>query len=316
MTAVRQGIERVLGEYLAASKEAFTHHQLANFIRKDLRDAVADATGEKDRLRLKASCGQSQWARGPWVGIYNPVVTTSAQHGYYTCYLFREDMQGVYLSLNQAMTEAKENYKSDAKTALQARAGNFRAMLGSQLNRFPLLDIDLAPDSPHNDTAFYQAGNICAKYYPVTKLPSEEQFVTDLRDMLKLYEALIVGQTDGEYSSDVEDDFPHGIDHEDATRFRLHKRIERNDGLIKKVKKAHGCTCAVCGLNFEGRYGPIGKGYIEAHHLIPLASIKGTKVAMDPIKDFAVLCANCHRMIHRSGCVDDVEKFKAEHFHG
>lgn len=133
--------------------------------------------------------------------------------------------------------------------------------------------------------------------------------------MLKVYEALVVGQTDGELSLDDEGDLPNGMDVEDATRFRMHKRIERNESLVKKVKKAHGCQCAVCGLNFEKRYGSIGQGYIEAHHLIPLASIKGTKVAMDPINDFAVLCANCHRMIHRSGCVDDIEKFKAEHFH-
>lgn len=137
MTEVRQSIARVLTEYPAARAEPFTQHVLANFIRDDLREAIASATGEGERFHFKASCGQGKWARGPWVGIFNPIVTKSAQQGYYTSLLFREDMQGVYLSLNQAMTEAKEHYKSDAKTALRARAGNFRAMLGGQVSRFP-----------------------------------------------------------------------------------------------------------------------------------------------------------------------------------
>lgn len=72
----------------------------------------------------------------------------------------------------------------------------------------------------------------------------------------------------------------------------------------------------MCDTNFEQEYGEIGKNHIEADHLKPLASLKGNKVAMDPAKDFAVLCANCHRMIHRSGLVSDITKFKKEHYLG
>lgn len=313
---IREGLSRVLSGYQAARAEAFTAHELADVLRNGLKTAVEQASGESDRLKFKGSAGQGIWARGPWIGIFNPVVTTSAQVGYYTSYLFREDMQGVYLSLNQAMTEAKQHYQSDAKTALRARAANFRALLGDQVKRFPLLTIDLAPDSPTNDTAFYEAGNICAIYYPAKSIPDEETLVEDLRAMLRLYEALIVGQTASDLSVDSEDDAPPDLHMEDASRFRMHKRIERNGALIRKVKQKKGCTCEVCGTNFEKTYGAIGSGYIEAHHLKPLASLKGTKVAMDPELDFAVLCANCHRMVHRSGIVDDIARFKREHLHG
>jgi 5-methylcytosine-specific restriction protein A len=266
---------------------------------------------------FKGSAGQGNWAKGPWVGIFNPIVTTGAQRGYYPVYLFREDMHGVYLSLNQGVTEAKEHYKADAKTALRARASNFRALLGGQIDRFPELTIDLAPSSPSNDTAFYEAGNICAIYYQADALPAEGALVDDLKAMLGLYEALITGETRSDSAlADAEDDAPPGLDYEDATRFRLHKRIERRASLAKKVKQLKGHTCEVCTTNFSETYGALGAGYIEAHHLKPLASLKGTKVAMDPIADFAVLCANCHRMVHRSGLVDDIARFKKEHFHG
>lgn len=316
-TPLSAGISRILAEYLGATKESFTGHPLANFIRRDLRDGIkAEAGRDGDGLIFKGSAGQGNWARGPWLGIFNPVVTNGAQQGYYPCYLFREDMSGVYLSLNQGMTEAKDHYKADAKTALRARAQNYRAMLGSQTSRFPESTINLAPASPGNDTAFYEAGNICAVYYPVGSVPGEAKLVDDLKAMLGLYEVLIQGETDSDVSLDNEDDTPADLQYEDAARFRMHKRIERNAVLVKKVKQQKGFDCEICGANFGQSYGAIGAGYIEAHHLKPLASLKGTKVAMDPEQDFAVLCANCHRMIHRSGLVDDIARFKREHFNG
>lgn len=314
---LRDGFERVLKEYPIASQEVFTQHALANFIRGGLRDAVAIAAGKDERLLFKGSAGQGNWARGPWVGIFDKLVTASAQSGYYPVYLFREDMTGLYLSLNQGMTEAKKLYKSDAKTALKSRAANYRAMLGKEISEYPEISIDLHPSDPANDTAFYEAGNICAKFYALGDLPNEVQLSRDLINMLKLYNLLVQGETNSEVSNTTfEGDEPPEMAYEDATRFRMHKRIERNAGLAKAVKKHHGYSCQVCNTNFEAIYGAIGKEYIEAHHLKPLASLKGKKVAMDPATDFAVLCANCHRMIHRSGFVDDINQFKIEHYHG
>lgn len=314
--ALRECFELVLDGYVVACQEEFTQHPLANFIRNDFRDELKNAAGENDRLVFKGSAGQGNWARGPWVGVFDQLVTTSAQRGYYAVLLFREDMEGVYLSLNQGMTEAKELYKSDAKTALKARAANFRAMLGNQIVKFPELTIDLAPSAPSNDTAFYEAGNICAKYYAKGNLPTEAQLIADLSEMLRLYEALIQGENNSDTSGASDGDEPPDLDYEDASRFRMHKRIERNVGLAKRAKKILGCTCQVCSTNFEQKYGEIGKDYIEAHHLKPISSLNGTKVAMDPATDFAVLCANCHRMIHRSGCVSDIEQFKKDHYRG
>ncbi len=39
-------------------------------------------------------------------------------------------------------------------------------------------------------------------------------------------------------------------------------------------------------------------GFIEVHHLRPIASCPG-EIEVDPRTDMAVLCANCHRMVHR-----------------
>jgi 5-methylcytosine-specific restriction enzyme A len=69
----------------------------------------------------------------------------------------------------------------------------------------------------------------------------------------------------------------------------------------KQAKKFHGTRCQACDLDFQERYGKIGKGFIEAHHLKPIASLEErVAVTYDVAADFAVLCANCHRTIHRS----------------
>jgi 5-methylcytosine-specific restriction enzyme A len=55
----------------------------------------------------------------------------------------------------------------------------------------------------------------------------------------------------------------------------------------------------VCDVRLEEVYGPVAKGYIEAHHLTPFASLEGRPTELDPETDFAVVCANCHRMLHK-----------------
>lgn len=311
---IQDCLTRVLTGYEAACDEPFPKHPLAQFIRDDFRVTVEDIIGADQQLTCKGSSGQGGWVRGPWVGIFYGPITQGAQSGYYPVYLFREDMQGVYLSLNQGMTEAKAHYKSDAKTALKAKAANFRALLGSAWERFPLWKIDLAPSAPSNNTAFYEAANICAKYYPADAIPSEEVLVDDLKEMLTLYGQLYEAETAGGFGPESELDEPRELLYEDLTRFRMHKRLERSVKLSKLVKVKKGCVCEVCSIDFEKIYGEIGKGYIEAHHLRPLATLKGQKVPMDPETDFAVLCANCHRMIHKSDCISDVGEFKNKHF--
>ena len=83
---------------------------------------------------------------------------------------------------------------------------------------------------------------------------------------------------------------------------RKHKRRERNSKVVKLAKalfkKTHGMLfCQVCELNFEEKYGKLGAGFIEAHHTIPVSEMKSGHITR--IEDFAMLCANCHRMIHK-----------------
>ena len=61
----------------------------------------------------------------------------------------------------------------------------------------------------------------------------------------------------------------------------------------------HGYACSVCGFDFEQVYGQWGKSYIEVHHLRQVADI-GEEYLIDPVVDLRPVCANCHRMLHKT----------------
>ncbi|GJD96975.1 hypothetical protein OCOJLMKI_4203 [Methylobacterium iners] len=93
--------------------------------------------------------------------------------------------------------------------------------------------------------------------------------------------------------------------------YQEHRRLERETQASAMAKRRHGYRCQACDLDFEERYGSIGRGFIEAHHLRPVASLpkdEDSELALE--HDFAVLCANCHRMIHRYDDPGDLEGFR------
>ena len=90
-------------------------------------------------------------------------------------------------------------------------------------------------------------------------------------------------------------------------RFVLHRKREEE---LRPAKIAEatiaGRLVPKCGFDFQKCYGELGIGYAQVHHKIPLnkAPPEGRKIAL---KDLAVVCANCHVMIHRYGRCRDLE---------
>ncbi len=89
---------------------------------------------------------------------------------------------------------------------------------------------------------------------------------------------------------------------EGKVSYRYHRTLER-DRKIVAIKKASALrslgklACEGCGFDFAETYGPRGHGFIEAHHTNPVHAMQeGDETSPD---DLALLCSNCHRMIHK-----------------
>jgi predicted HNH restriction endonuclease len=104
-----------------------------------------------------------------------------------------------------------------------------------------------------------------------------------------------VGETDSLTRFDVD---VHGstVD-EGRRRLVMHLQRERNRTVVRNKKKlAASLDCEICGFSFVRAYGNAAGDHCEVHHLLPLSDAED--VAQTRLEDLAIVCANCHRVIH------------------
>ncbi|MUO79696.1 HNH endonuclease [Agrobacterium vitis] len=94
---------------------------------------------------------------------------------------------------------------------------------------------------------------------------------------------------------DVEQELPEG-----RLLTALHVRRERNPKVRKLLlddRRPTGLRCEICDLSRPDLDVSMQEAMFEAHHLIPLADAGERKTRL---ADLALLCACCHRLIHRA----------------
>ena len=83
---------------------------------------------------------------------------------------------------------------------------------------------------------------------------------------------------------------------------RVHRVRERNQKLVTTKKEQFQdenrgrLYCEACRFDFADSYPKHGEGFIECHHLRPLSQLQPDTITT--LDDLALLCANCHRMVH------------------
>lgn len=95
--------------------------------------------------------------------------------------------------------------------------------------------------------------------------------------------------------------------------YKLHKVRERDPTIVRQKKdqvmaQSGFLACEACVFSFADYYGEIGEGYIECHHRVPLSNFKVEK--MTTLDDLALVCSNCHRMLHRTIDILSVEDLR------
>jgi hypothetical protein len=187
---------------------------LARGLDRALKGPVGQPWQEKLGLQVRAGGQQGSVALVPWVRIYAPEQSPTAQEGIYLTYLFAADGSRAYLSLMHGSSE----FRSGAMRAitdqriLLARAAVARSALGvlaeADVAAGAALTIDLAWRgfrSPDRAKA-YESANILAREYQTQQIPSDTQLLADLAGMLpllaRLYSADSVVQPDASYAED------------------------------------------------------------------------------------------------------------------
>lgn len=127
---------------------------------------------------------------------------------------------------------------------------------------------------------------------------SGEHFLWTMRPQLAtalVETGLVENATDGAAMlADIDIHPGDVVANEGRLQLFLHLRRERNQALVAAKKAASDShACEICGFDSIEVYGI---DYCEVHHLTPISELNGeTETSLD---DLAILCANCHRVLH------------------
>ena len=290
-------------------------NKFAQWITREIPKNIEESYKQETQgLKVYSSAGQSSWVTSPWLVILDPKTCTqpngrtSVQAGFYPGYSFSRDEKKITFFLGQGEFNVRKNYPKDVDHMLITRAIILKKKVPEYKNNF----IDVSKSSVLKESLMkdrWVKSSAFGAIYKTQNLPSEEKLREDLVNMINLYKLAIKrGGLSEEVSKIVYIDQDEATGGETKIRKHINKEIEiikTDPKLIKKLKADSDYTCQACGLKYEKVYGDYSKNkdFIEAHHIEPKFKVKKEaetdKKMSRSAKDFAMLCANCHRMIHR-----------------
>jgi len=185
---LREKFLTVLNEYLQARTERFAGHKMGSFVRNEMTTEITRLPFiDHSQYVVTGSVGQGNWAAVPWLAIMNKDITTSTQRGYYIVYLFNEDMERLYLTLAQGVTETTKEEMQKIKEEIREQIH-----MSQKVKKDDEIFLGTSPKAKGyaNSTAAYIA-------YDANKMPSEKELVEDLEEMLRYYEGFIAYKEEG-----------------------------------------------------------------------------------------------------------------------
>ena len=177
-------------------------HLIRNEIAGELRqwpstrpDAVLPFRG---RLAVQGKDGTGLKTFVPWVRIYSPELSPSAQSGWYVVFLFRADGEGVALCLSHGSTRWDGADFKPRSAAEAASLMNWSRGLASQT----AASISMVPGvhlgNGGNLSQAYEATTAFSKTYPVNSIPDDAEMIRDTTAAVgllgELYRALELGR--------------------------------------------------------------------------------------------------------------------------
>ena len=290
-------------EYPAAKKTKLKGNSLANFIRSEVPKIIQNNAGNiLDKYKVLVVKHAGNWSSVAWIVITNPKVSDTAKRGFYPVYSFFENGKKIMFSLGQGYYDIRKMYKKEANSILISRGIILKNKSG--------------------DFKKYGFKNVSSTKITLKKDKQREIWVKSTA-FGKIYDRVVAkgGTSEVFEEPDLEDieiiENLNGSEKKAIRKHREHEKyyIKTDPTFIKKLKKKFNYTCQACNLNFEKIYGKYNNklDYVEAHHIVPKSEIikmidLNQELGREE-KDFAILCANCHRMIHRYG-YPSLEEFK------
>lgn len=267
-------------------------------------------------LIVEGSAGKGQMAEIPHVCLFDTDITDSAERGYYIVYLFSADGSRLYISLIQGWTDfskkfpkAEEAYAAVSRTTMIARQ-----VLTSSPN-FSFAKPELFRKRSLGKG--YELGNICSKVYLSNQIPSDEELMDDLRELISIYQKLKwdVGTSLVDYAITVDEwMFQESIQSVSPSEVNIVTPISKPEkvqvfGITRWKRNPQYSAYAIRRASYLCEYDENhttfiarrhGHNFVEAHHLVPMEFQDRFEQPLDVPENILSLCPNCHRAIHHS----------------
>ncbi|MEI3799699.1 MULTISPECIES: MrcB family domain-containing protein [unclassified Chitinophaga] len=317
---IRELFESILENYLAekehyarleAGEKKLSELTIHNTLVKRLPFEFKRASNLNDKYLFEGSIGKGNIAEVPHLCVFDTAITTSAQEGYYIVYLFSTDMTKIYLTLEQAWTQYLNRYGIDqGKTEIARNTQKIRNIIrsaeGFSFNQ-PVLGATRALGKG------YELGVICSKVYFFDTLPSDAEFIDDLRNLVGVYKELkgLVGtnildiktrSSEESFQSEIQNTPP-----EKPPVGPIARNTQRNYNGVAWRRNPKYASQAIENANYTCEHqshhqtfisAKSGTQFVEAHHLIPMQFQDKFEYSLDVPENIIALCPNCHKAIH------------------
>lgn len=187
-TSIRNSLEDLLKNYKPAMNDLLSKEE-KNRIKDVLGTQLPDYLNEITENHYDMfSSASDKFHFCPYIALMNTKVTRKHTAGIFVNYIFREDMSGVYLALRQGIDDIS---KGDTYlNQLESKSKDYRAKIDFlELTKQFSENIDLKGKNA-DYAPFYEAGNIYSKFYEKDDIPSEEELIEDLNNILKIYDEI------------------------------------------------------------------------------------------------------------------------------
>lgn len=272
-----------------------------------IMETVPEALREQlvygDRFTVQGSNGSGNWAEISWVAVVDSAISTSTQEGFYPTYLLSADGKRLVLSIQQGSNLlGQELGKRPAMAELKRRAAMMLERAPKSVGRLNTQAINLGAKPSHRHAPLFEAGHVLGRTYDAADLPEDNELIDDFRTIVQAHVTIAANGGTTPIENIVSTAKSEGLENEAlpyVKRYNLHRVAERNNTHSKRVKAHYPDVCMGCDTDYSSIYGDAGKSMLDAHHLTAIANLAEDEKARFTVEDFAVLCPNCHRIIHR-----------------
>jgi 5-methylcytosine-specific restriction protein A len=304
---IRDSLIRVANDFLLETQKPMKGSSFQHFVSVEIPELFNGIFSYgMNYVSWRASVGLGRWSEIPWIAALDGRVTSTTQAGFYVVLLYSVDCEELYLGMQLGTENLRKEYGAQQSRLIMAdKNAEITSFVDSAFPNHTFQNIRPDLQGKSQRTNSYEDAFSIGTYYHLNELPEETVLRKDISSLLQIYQALVAAYLNGETLQEQGDEpiaetQPLSLRVTEKAQYKIHKSYERNSRAAREAKRFHGFVCQGCGFDFEAFYGELGKGYIEAHHVIPLSQLlPGEQLQYNVETDFVVLCSNCHSIVHR-----------------